>query len=340
MVQHQDISDASLKRYGTGNKRIARLAMDRIPCIVVTGFLGSGKTTLLKNLLDRWPEGIRMGLVQNEFAASGCDAEALRTSARPFELMEINGGSVFCVCRLGIFVEQLTAFVQQRKPDVVMVEASGLSDPLAVTEVLTSGELSRHIRLQQVWAVVDSLNYLRMEKLMSTIRHQILVADTVLLNKTDLVAEPGLKALREHIGRLNPLAQIVETSYCDADPGWLFDVAMRNTPGHRKSGHIQREVRKAGRGHLRPDVGVGILRTGFRITESALWNFLRDESNNTYRIKGLAAISDGRMLSVQTCPGQVFIGDSGQKPGRTELVAIGPDLDIRIFSAHFRSLAE
>ena len=314
--------------------------MERIPCIVVTGFLGSGKTTLLKNLLDHWPESIRIGLVQNEFAASGCDSYELRTSVRPFELMEINGGSVFCVCRLGIFVEQLTAFVQQREPDVVIVEASGLSDPLAVTEVLTSGELSGHIRLQQVWTVVDSLNYLRMENLMSMIRHQILVADTVLLNKTDLVAEPGLKALREHIGRLNPLAQIAETRYCNADPGWLLDVAMRNTPGHQKSDHIHREVGKTGYGHLRPDVGVGILRTGIRISESALRNFLRDESNNTYRIKGWAAISDGRMLSVQTCPGQVFIGDSGQKPGRTELVAIGPDLDLRTFSKHFRSFAE
>ena len=109
--------------------------MSRIPFILVTGFLGSGKTTFLKRLLARYSGDGKIGIIQNEFAPGSVDGTELKQSGMPFEILEVNNGSVFCVCLLGSFIKSLRTFVEEYQPEALILEASGLSDPISIGEI-------------------------------------------------------------------------------------------------------------------------------------------------------------------------------------------------------------
>lgn len=98
--------------------------MAKIPFYLVTGFLGSGKTTLLKRYLDKYSDEKKIAVIQNEFAEINVDSRELRKTGKSFELLEMNNGSVFCVCLLGDFVSSLSDFILQHHPDMIVLEAS------------------------------------------------------------------------------------------------------------------------------------------------------------------------------------------------------------------------
>ena len=93
-----------------------------IPFYLVTGFLGSGKTTFIKRYLEAFADKKRIGIIQNEFAPGEVDGKELRLTGHSFELLEINNGSVFCVCLLGTFIYSLSEFMDVHHPDMVIME--------------------------------------------------------------------------------------------------------------------------------------------------------------------------------------------------------------------------
>ena len=107
-----------------------------IPFYIVTGWLGSGKTTLLKNILSKYGNKTRIAVIQNEFAPTGVDGKELKDTGQPFELIEVNNGSVFCVCQLDNFTEALDKLALDYNPDVIFLESSGLADPISIAEIL------------------------------------------------------------------------------------------------------------------------------------------------------------------------------------------------------------
>ena len=99
---------------------------------LITGFLGAGKTTFLREFARQFP-GKRLWLIINEFGKAGVDGALLQQLDAV--LSEITNGSIFCACRLDKFEEELARAAAQ-KPDVILVEASGLADPTSVQTVL------------------------------------------------------------------------------------------------------------------------------------------------------------------------------------------------------------
>ena len=97
---------------------------------LITGFLGSGKTTFLTQAIRFYNGKKKIGVIQNEFAPANLDGkELIRTVDQKFDLLEINNGSAFCVCLLSDFLSSLEQFITQYQPDILFIEASGLSDP-------------------------------------------------------------------------------------------------------------------------------------------------------------------------------------------------------------------
>ena len=113
--------------------------MSKIPFHIISGFLGSGKTTFLKRILEQYSGEKKIGIIQNEFAPANIDGVELRKSGKDFNLLEINNGSVFCVCLLGDFVSSLEKFVDEYHPDDIIIEASGLSDTTSISEIIAAG---------------------------------------------------------------------------------------------------------------------------------------------------------------------------------------------------------
>jgi G3E family GTPase len=137
--------------------------MQKIPLHIISGFLGSGKTTLLKNIIDKYADSVKIGIIQNEFAPANIDGVTLNQTGKNFNLLEIKNGSVFCVCLLGTFTRSLEQFIDEYQPEAIIVEASGLSDTTSMVEVMSSGNLADKIYLAANWCIVDALIFRKLE---------------------------------------------------------------------------------------------------------------------------------------------------------------------------------
>ena len=300
--------------------------MAKIPFYLVTGFLGSGKTTLLKRYLDNYSETRKIAIIQNEFAEVNIDSRELRETGKSFEILEMNNGSVFCVCLLGDFVHSLNDFIHQHNPDVLILEASGLSDPMSISQVLASPALRNLIWLAHTYTVVDALNFQKTLQRVGRNAHQIRVADTVILNKCDL-APDSLPEIEKQIKGLNPFAKIIKTSFCRFD--FKEGLSFRPPVGLANIG--QEEI--AGK----PDIDSQVVKTTKQISASNLLLFIEKWSKITFRIKGYVQTEEGS-VAIQTSFERVEILKLPVYNYPTQIVFLGPKLDDKPIQKEFESL--
>ena len=284
---------------------------------LVTGFLGSGKTTLLKNVLEHYARSRRIAVVQNEFAASSTDGKMLEMTGHPFRLVEINNGSVFCVCILGTFIQTLERVLNEYKPEWIILEASGLSDPINIIELLQTSPLRDQIRLSQIFNVVDALNFERGMHSMPRFRHQIMVADQVLINKKDLY-QGDIESLRARIREVNPFATITETSYCRIPLHEDFSPCVTVNDAARVFG-------KSTSGG-RPEMKASVLRIQQRITMEGLDAFIGEVSVKSPRIKGFVNTTEGVVVGVQSVFGTYNKELIPDYHGPTEIIVFSENL--------------
>ena len=176
---------------------------------LITGFLGSGKTTFLSNILKELAPSHKVAVIQNEFASTGIDGKELQQRVPGFKLIEINNGSVFCVCQLSNFKQTLLKLVSEYAPEQIFLEASGLADPISVVELLQVDGLKELVSLGQIISLVDAANFFKGLNGLVRFKHQVMVADKVILNKTDLADEATLSAIKKEVKQLNPFAEIM-----------------------------------------------------------------------------------------------------------------------------------
>ncbi|MDF2441428.1 MAG: hypothetical protein JWN98_2412 [Abditibacteriota bacterium] len=195
-----------------------------LPVVLVAGFLGAGKTTLMRRLiLSAHKRDLRAAVIVNEFGQNDVDSHILREADAEL-IASIAGG---CACCTG--QDDLLQTLQEiatrlgPRPDVVLIESSGLADPVLLLDVLTAAPLLPLVRVAAILCVVDAAHPDEIAgSLGPLLRRQIGMADWIVLNKTDLLAAPQLAALQEALGTLNPHANIARAVQCDFDlsPLW------------------------------------------------------------------------------------------------------------------------
>ncbi|MCP4751220.1 MAG: hypothetical protein GY866_10020 [Proteobacteria bacterium] len=308
--------------------------MESIPFFLVTGFLGSGKTTLLKNFLQAYADDRKIAVIQNEFAEGNVDGRELRETGKTFEMLEINRGSVFCVCLLSDFTRSLKDLVDTCRPEAVILEATGLADPIAIGQLLQAAELDDRLYLSHVWCVVDASSFPVMERSVTRISHQVRVADTVVVNKTDLASADDLRLTEARVSALNPHAEIIHSRFCDLSLSTAFDAEANRALANAADGN---DLEQCSEG--RPQISSVLLRTTSRISEEGLTAFLKQFEKKAYRIKGYVNLADDSSVSVQSCFGETHLKPVERIFGPTELIALGPDIEHREFSRFFEKLA-
>ena len=299
--------------------------MKKIPFYIISGFLGSGKTTFLKRIIEKFSANQKIGIIQNEFAPSNIDGMELKGSDKDFELLEINNGSVFCVCLLGDFVHSLSEFIEKHQPDVLIIEASGLSDTTSVAEVISAGALAERMYLATNWCVVDAQNHAKTGMMKQRVIHQIRMADVILINKIDLAGE-GIEQIRESIKKINPFAEIRETTFC------RFDVELKDKSLEK----FYQENEKALPG---PDVNSMVIKSGRKISEDDLHTFLNQWASKAYRIKGFVNLKNGNTVAVQCTFDSVELRETERSFQSSELVAISDKFTLREWNRSFRHFA-
>ena len=181
-----------------------------VPVTILTGFLGAGKTTLLNRILQE-QHGHRIAVIENEFGEAGIDNEILLQNADE-QIIEMNNGCICCTVR-GDLIRIIEGLMRRKgKFDAIILETTGLADPAPVAQTFfVDDNVKENARLDAVVTVADALWLKDRLKDAPEAKNQIAFADVILLNKTDLVDEAGLREVEARIRGINPYAKIHRT---------------------------------------------------------------------------------------------------------------------------------
>ncbi|PMB52131.1 cobalamin biosynthesis protein CobW [Fischerella thermalis CCMEE 5201] len=199
-----------------------------LPVTIITGFLGSGKTTLLNHILSN-QQGLKTAVLVNEFGEIGIDNELIISTDDDNNMVELSNGCICCTINNDLVDAVYKVLERQENIDYLVVETTGLADPLPVALTFLGTELRDLTRLDSIITVVDAANY-SLDLFNSQAAYsQIAYGDVILLNKTDLVSETELETLEAKIREVKEGARIIRTKKAQVPLPLILSVGLFET---------------------------------------------------------------------------------------------------------------
>jgi G3E family GTPase len=204
---------------------------NKIPVTILTGFLGAGKTTLLNYILTE-RHGHRIAVIENEFGEIDVDSDLVLASEE--EIFQMKNGCICCFVDVrNDLVEVMKKLIAQRERfDHVIVETSGLADPTPVAtsffidpDVMNATELDAIVTLVDAKHIGQHLHDTVLDGKPNQAVDQIVAADRIVINKTDLASEAALADLEDEIRGLNQTAGILRSQYGVVDLGSILGIS-------------------------------------------------------------------------------------------------------------------
>lgn len=218
-----------------------------VPITVLTGYLGAGKTTLMNHILTN-QEGYKVAVIVNDIGEVNIDEKLIKDGGFIKEedkgnVVPLSNGCICCTLKADL-MNQIIDIIKTRKFDYILIEASGICEPMPIAQTITvlseSTEqygLPKICRLDNVVTVVDALRLatefgcgddlvaedIDDEDLSSLLIQQIEFCNIIVLNKIDEVSKEELAKVKHIIKKLQPTAKIIETNYSKVDVGEIIN---------------------------------------------------------------------------------------------------------------------
>lgn len=322
-----------------------------LPVTIITGFLGSGKTTLLNHILNN-QQGLRTAVLVNEFGEISIDSELIISTEE--DMVELNNGCMCCTVRGDIVESVLNLLERSENLDYLVVETTGLADPLPIALTFLGPELRDVTRLDSIVTLVDASNFAP-DLFTSEVAHnQIAYGDVLVLNKTDLVEPTELERLEERLREIRgdvrilhsqksavPLELILDTDLF-APPELQNELHDHHDHHHEHEHHhhddhecndeCEHDHHHDHSNHLEVDGFSSVAFTSdYPFVLNKFQDFLDHLPTSIFRAKGMLWFSESPERHIFHLCGKRYTVDSeewpkGIKP-QTQLVIIGQHLD-------------
>ncbi|WP_189002954.1 CobW family GTP-binding protein [Deinococcus roseus] len=308
-----------------------RVVRNRIPVTVIGGFLGAGKTTLVNHLIRQNP--YKLGVIVNEFGSLGVDG-ALIENLPDEDLAELTAGCLCCSGRNDL-IEALVKLVSRpQRPEYVLIELSGLADPVPVMQTLLDPQVRALFELDGLVTVLDARNFYATLEQNPEMALQLAYASSIVINKSDLADQELLDLVQDTSSKLAPLAKVIRTHHSEVASDQVlnqkhFSADLKEDvleTTHQHTAGVKSFVLK----HIEP---LDMIRWHY-----FLQKFILERPGHVLRVKGFLAFKDIPEEVLFQAVRDIFSAEALTDPhdNTSHLVVIGRDLDRDLYQAAFQ----
>ncbi|MCF6186731.1 MAG: GTP-binding protein [Desulfobulbaceae bacterium] len=181
--------------------------------LLITGFLGSGKTTFLNRIIQHFPKDLKLTILMNEFGEIGIDGTLVEGD--DIDMMEISRGSIFCVCVKTDFIKGLYALNAKIKPDVLIIESTGVANPSDLKRDLQLPIFDNRFVFAEQFCIIDAAHFLEAFATFASVEKQLATSTVFIINKTDLAGKELTEKVKQAVRENHPDPQFFETTFSD-----------------------------------------------------------------------------------------------------------------------------
>ncbi len=295
---------------------------ERPKLIILTGFLGSGKTSFLNHFIEYQAErNAFVAIVQNEIGAKSLDTHLI---GQHYAVTEMDEGCICCTLS-GSLKLALSEIISGFQPDFVVVETTGLANPANFLNEVS--ELEDQLDFCSITTVIDATQgFVALQKY-GVAREQVILADVILMNKTEGIPAAKLNNLTEEIQTLNPLAKIHHGNHGDFSAPQLYGVNL--TGNIQLTDSLKRIKTTKHHTHGSQNISSILVELKAPLDKDLFLTKATQLSEKVLRIKGVMQFTDNEdRYYYQYVPGSHNLTPTAEElPGENFLVIIGEDIE-------------